>query len=897
MSSPGSFSTRSLTIPVLASTVALLGGLLAPVSVAVADELAADAAVHVVGTLVVIQAEETPSPVVSPQGATDADDTLAAHVLLADGSSVPIDGYLIPTDAASGAPVDVVAAPSAEVFADAGIAASGTVAADSAEGQQIVEAAVVADDPLTVVAGEIGAVEVQAAAAAHTIDVAVVSNGSTATAASTDAYVKAVLAKVGKFWTEQSAGAVPAITLTSIKRYSSTKGCGTQDSTIALWDEAAKKFGHAGGADDYVGAGTKHLFVISPPSCATSFNGLGSIGNGVGNGGVVWAAFDGGDGSGDELTLAHEIGHNFSLHHANVQQCTSPDTDAKIVGTSYGTSSCFEDPYADLYDVMGMSFVVNDGTTLHGNDNTPALNAISKLRLGLISATDAPTLTAAATPSTTSYAITGASALSGRRALKIIDPVSQERYYVEYRNAQGRDAGSLYSRFANPPAHWSISAMGPGIRVLKSGPGGSTSVVLPDATASGPRLAFVAGRSFTSRTKGLKVTVSSLTTSAATVSVTLTPPVLAFAGTNPPTISGNRQVGRTLTAVAGSGWTPAPTTMTYKWMRNGAAISGATSAAYVPVAADVGTLTTVAVTGTRSGYTTRTWTSTGTVKTVSEAAFAGEKLPVVTGSRAVGNALTVTPDGGWTPAPTSYTYRWYRGSTVISGATGSSYTQKPDDIGAIVTASVTAVRDGVESRSYRSATAAKTTGAFTGSAVPTVSGEPFVARTLTAKPSTAWVPTPTSYTYQWYRNGTAIARATAKTYVVATADKGSKLTVRVTAVKSGVTSRSGVSAATATIASLKSFTGTALPTVKGTRTVGSTLSALSGSDWSPKTTGTTYRYAWYRGSTPISGATAKTYTQVSADVGQVIRVKMSAMRYGYKTKSAISSATAAKTVR
>ncbi|TFV99737.1 hypothetical protein [Orlajensenia leifsoniae] len=896
MPTRGIISMRSLRIPVLTATVALLGGLLAPVPAAIADDLATDAAVHVVGTLVVIQAEESPSPVTPPQAVTDAAPTLGAHVLLPDGASVPIDGDLIPADAASGAPVDVVAAPSAEVLADAGVAASGTVAADSAEGQQIVEAAVVADDPLTVVAGEIGAVEVQAAAAAHTIDVAVVSNGSTATAAKTDDYVKKVVAKVGAFWSEQSAGKVPAITLTTIKRYSSAKGCGTENSTIALWDEAAKKFGHSGGANDYVGAATKHLFVISPPSCAVSFNGLGSIGNGVGNGGVVWAAFDGGDGSGDELTLAHEIGHNFSLNHSNVQQCTYPESDVKIVGSSYGSTSCFEDSYADLYDVMGMSFVVNDGTTLHGNDNTPALNAISKLRLGLISATDAPVLTAT-TPTTTSYTLAGASALSGRRALKIVDPVSNERYYVEYRNAQGRDAGSLYSRFADPPAHWSIAAMGPGIRVLKAGPGGATSVVIPDSTASSRRLAFVAGRTFTSRTGGLKITVSSLTTSVATVAVKLTPPLAAFAGTSPPAVSGNRQVGQTLTATAGSGWTPAPATLTYKWMRNGAAISGATSSIYVPVAADVGTLTTVAVTGAKAGYATKTWTSTTTIKTVADTAFAGEKLPVVSGTRAAGKTLTVTPGAGWTPTPTSYTYRWYRGSALIAGATEASYTQKPDDIGAIVTASVTAVKTGITSRSYRSATAAKTTGAFSGSAVPTIAGDPFVTRTLTARPSTAWVPTPTSYAYQWYRNGTAISKATARTHVVVTADKGAKLTVRVTAVKAGVTSRAGVSAPTATIAALKSFTGKALPTAKGTRAVGSTLTALSGSDWSPKKAPTTFTYRWYRGTVAISGATGKTYTQVTADVGKVIRVKVTAVRYGYASKSGYSSTTAAKTVR
>ena len=76
MPTGGIISMRSLRIPVLTATVALLGGLLAPVPAAVADDLATDAAVHVVGTLVVIQAEESPTPVTSPQAAVDAAPTL-----------------------------------------------------------------------------------------------------------------------------------------------------------------------------------------------------------------------------------------------------------------------------------------------------------------------------------------------------------------------------------------------------------------------------------------------------------------------------------------------------------------------------------------------------------------------------------------------------------------------------------------------------------------------------------------------------------------------------------------------------------------------------------------------------------------------------------------------------
>lgn len=692
---------RSAKVPVLAATVALLSCLLAPVPAASA-ETADETLVHIVGTLIVVEAEESPTLVGSPQGTLDRD----ARVLLAAGGVVPVEGDLIPGDAASGATVDVMAVPSDAVLADADVTASGTIAIDSSEGLQIAEAAVAADDPLTVITGEIGAVDVQRVAAAHTIDVAVVSDWATPTVAS-DAYVAAQVAKVGAFWTEQSAGAMPALTVDSIERYSSANGCGTQDATFALWDEAAAKFGH--GPEYYLGATTNHLLVISPGSCAVRFTGLGSVGAGLGNGGVVWAAFEGGDGSGDELTLAHELGHNFSLGHANVQECTYPASDAQVKSGGYAPP-CTERPYADLYDVMGMSFVVcmtSSASSCHGNDNTPALNAISKVRLGVFSAADAPVIDQ---PQSTIVTIGAASASSGERAVVAVDPNSKERYVVEYRDGLGRDAGSLYADWADPPSFWSIPAMGPGIRILKTGPDGESSVVIPDSTASSRRLAWAPGRTFTSRTGGLKVAV--------------------------------------LTASGGS------------------------------------------------------------------ASF----------------RLTLTP-------------------------------------------------------------------VFTGTELPRISGEPFVSRTLTAEPRTSWSPTPTSYAYHWFRSGIAISGASAKTYTVIAADKGKRLTVRVTALRAGVASRSWLSPATPAIGTLKVFTGTSQPTVTGVRKVGVVLSAGPGANWAPVTAGTTYTYRWYRGTTVIPGAVGRSYRQVLGDIGSVIRVNVTAHRYGYVSKSAPSTAAAARTVK
>src|SRR2546423_4037077 len=73
---------------------------------------------------------------------------------------------------------------------------------------------------------------------------------------------------------------------------------------------------------------------------------------------------------------------------------------------------------------------------------------------------------------------------------------------------------------------------------------------------------------------------------------------------------------------------------------------------------------------------------------------------------------------------------------------------------------------------------------------------------------------------------------------------------------------------------------TSLPTISGTPKVGSTQTADNGT-WS--NTPTSFAYQWQRcasdgtGCGDLSGATSKTYTPVSGDVGHTLRVVVTAM--------------------
>ena len=67
---------------------------------------------------------------------------------------------------------------------------------------------------------------------------------------------------------------------------------------------------------------------------------------------------------------------------------------------------------------------------------------------------------------------------------------------------------------------------------------------------------------------------------------------------------------------------------------------------------------------------------------------------------------------------------------------------------------------------------------------PKITGTAKVGSTLKANPGT-WAPAPVSLTYQWLRNGKAIAKATKSSYKLVKADKGKKIAVKVTGSKAG----------------------------------------------------------------------------------------------------------------
>jgi hypothetical protein len=174
----------------------------------------------------------------------------------------------------------------------------------------------------------------------------------------------------------------------------------------------------------------------------------------------------------------------------------------------------------------------------------------------------------------------------------------------------------------------------------------------------------------------------------------------------------------------------------------------------------------------------------------------------ITGTAKVGSTLTAVP-GTWESTPEVLTYQWKANGVAITGATAATYKPAAAQVGKTITVTVTTTGSAGKGRSAitsktSAATAAVVAGTLGPAPVPAITGPAKVGSTLTAVPGT-WGPAPVALTYQWKANGVAIAGATAATYKLGAAQAGKTITVTVTGRKTGYTTKSKTSVATARV--------------------------------------------------------------------------------------------------
>lgn len=358
-----------------------------------------------------------------------------------------------------------------------------------------------------------------------------------------------------------------------------------------------------------------------------------------------------------------------------------------------------------------------------------------------------------------------------------------------------------------------------------------------------------------------------------------------------PTVSGLAQELQTLTAKPGN-WTGSPPiTLSYQWRRcdtsgaNCTDIAGQTGLTYALTAADVGSTIRFQVTGSDSKGTNVA--ASNQTATVTPAPPQNTVLPQISGTAQDQQTLT-TSNGTWIGANITYTYQWRRCDTSgancsnIAGATNSSYLLTGSDIGATIRVNVTATNITGTTPATSAQTATVVAAPPANTALPTISGTVSVGSTLTATNGSWTGSTPINYTYQWRRcdnTGAScadIAGATGSTYVLAGADAAGTVRIKVTATNTAGTT-SATSNQTAVIPP-----GSGTVTITGAPVVGQTLTATT-SGWSGVTS---YSYQWRtcdasgNNCSDMAGQTTSTYAPSASDIGNTLRVKVTATNSG-----------------
>lgn len=487
----------------LAAVVWLLAG-----GVSAAATTSGDAYVHVEGVFERIQSEAVPADAarVTASGHEDHDthdgEGMLHALRLDDGTRVALDGAAV-SGLGTGSRVSVVAPVPPVVVETIG---SGRPVTDE-DGRQVnvatrdifVAKRIPADEGSNLSRAVLGsAVQTGRALRANSVKVlaageqgytrgshkvhivSVVPRGLKASAA-TAAQLRGQVASASGYWSDQSGGGVSFGVAQVGTSYTSAFKCG--DDPFAFWNEAARRMNYTEGAD-------KHLVVVFPRAAADAgcSYGLASIGSSPNAGGVVLVSDN------SWPVLAHEIGHNLGLGHAKVNRSRLADVD--LGGSTRGN---VED-YGDPYDVMAASAA----------DRAGMLSTLQAANIGIL---QAPAL-AQAPSGTKAFTLTPLSSLRGLRGIKVVDPVTKDEYFVEYRTRTGRDA-LLYRNMAA------------GVRVLKADPTDyqSRASVVMDASptgASNDHSWHVAPRgAFLSRSGNVRITVNAVAAGSASVTVTV----------------------------------------------------------------------------------------------------------------------------------------------------------------------------------------------------------------------------------------------------------------------------------------------------------------------------------------------------------------------------------------
>jgi hypothetical protein len=362
--------------------------------------------------------------------------------------------------------------------------------------------------------------------------------------------------------------------------------------------------------------------------------------------------------------------------------------------------------------------------------------------------------------------------------------------------------------------------------------------------------------------------------------------VIAPASTGLPALTGAPQDTQLITAASPAGdWdNVSGLTQTYQFFRcdsTGAncassPIQSGQSATYTLSAADIGSTIRVVALAAKNGSSTTPSGNSPQTSIITPLLLGAAATP--SGTTRDGSTLTASA-GTWADqGQLNFNYQWFQCSPTCSSlgaaSTSSTYVLKPTDVGNTIEAVVTA---------FIGAGAASTTSSQTFAIAPLNTGASVISaptaqdgQLFTASDGGWDNATGLQFTYQWKRcdatgSSCAAISATTKSYTSVAADVGQTLKATVTASKgTSATTPSADSAPSAIVAPRN----TTVPTIAGNPMDGQilTTSASTAASWDNPPATLTFSYQWLRCDatgntcTPISGATATSYTLTPDDV-------------------------------
>ncbi|MGY4644285.1 Ig-like domain repeat protein [Cellulomonas sp. URHB0016] len=436
------------------------------------------------GGIALVAAASVLLSLAGPSAASAADpvtSTVSGELLRVSNDAVPTfpgetvgDGYLIETVDGTLVPVDL---PAAYEDFEAGTSIVARLSEPDADGVRDVVSATLTEPAV--------AATTTAPTTAHHAYVVVVDD-PTVTSDITPAQADAMTASAESYWLREARGAISTFDTPGWATLATTTSSCAMDSST-LWTKGKALFPGVS-----FGSSGNHLIIFSPSTCGYSYAGIAQVGASLANGGLVQIV-------GTQWSIvAHEIGHNLSLGHANLEYVGT--SSAVTIGQYYGAFGPMSATVGG-YPPTTLEAAFQDLLTLPGRDSHVA------------------TLGWPGQATTTTVVLSPASGSAGITAATFTDPADGARYFVEYRS--GADTGAFYTA---PGARLTVNgrtiSYTPGVHVTRVD--GRTLTTL--STYDGAGLAWAThqpGEAYIAASGRFAVAVRSTSTSDATVAITL----------------------------------------------------------------------------------------------------------------------------------------------------------------------------------------------------------------------------------------------------------------------------------------------------------------------------------------------------------------------------------------